>query len=123
MPPFAVKGGLHDWTAEGSLASDELNKQIFSIPLNKMSEIIKDTGGYHIIRVLERRQAGTTPLSEIQDDIRATVRKNKIAQSQQRVMEDMVDRIPVWSLFPKDTPGAKPLPVSITRRANANKNR
>jgi parvulin-like peptidyl-prolyl isomerase len=121
--PFAAKGGLHDWTAKGSLASDELDKQIFSLPLNVMSDIVKDETGYHIIRVLERNQAGNTPLSEVQDDIRATVRQDKIAQSQKKVMDEMMVRIPVWSLFPDDTPGAKPLPASIARRAAAKKTR
>jgi PPIC-type PPIASE domain len=59
--PFAGVGGLHDWTAEGSLASDAINQQVFSIPLNKLSEIIEDSEGLHIIRVLEREQAGVTP--------------------------------------------------------------
>ena len=76
--PFAKEGGVHDWTAQGALASDELDKQIFSIPLNAMSEIIEDERGFHIIRVLERQQAGLTPLSEVQDEIRATFGRRKL---------------------------------------------
>ncbi len=119
--PFAGKGGLHDWTAKGSLASEKLDNEIFSIQLNAMSEIITDDDGYHIIRVLERREAGRTPLSEVQDEIRAKVRQDKITSSQKKVMEDMQVRIPVWALFPKDIPGAKPLPESIARRHNSAK--
>jgi len=121
--PFASQGGLHEWTAQGSLASDQLDQQIFSIPLNAMSDIVEDDSGYHIIRVLEREQAGITPLSEVQDEIRAKVRQDKIAASQKKVMDEMMVRIPVWSLFPKDTPGAKPLPISIAGRITATKNR
>ena len=121
--PFAKEGGVHDWTAQGALASDALDKQIFSIPLNAMSEIIEDDLGFHIIRVLERQQAGVTPLSEVQDEIRATLRQEKIAKSQREVMENMKVMIPVWSLFPDDTPGAKPLPESIARRNAATKQR
>jgi parvulin-like peptidyl-prolyl isomerase len=121
--PFAKEGGVHDWTAQGALASDALDKQIFSIPLNAMSEIIEDDLGFHIIRVLERQQAGVTPLSEVQDEIRATLRQEKIAKSQREVMENMKVMIPVWSLFPDDTPGAKPLPESIARRNPATKQR
>ncbi len=47
-----------------------LTEQIFSLPLNELSDIIEDSSGYHIIRVLERQDAGLTPLSEVQDDIR-----------------------------------------------------
>jgi hypothetical protein len=62
-------------------------------------------------------------LSEVQDDIRSTIRKNKIAESQKKVMKDMQVRIPVWSIFPDDTPGANPLPVSVAARSAATKNR
>ncbi len=121
--PFGSQGGVHDWTAQGALASDELDNQIFSIPLNAMSEIIEDENGFHIVRVLERQQAGFTPLSEVQDEIRSTIRKSKIAKSQVEVMETMRGMIPVWSLFPDDVPGAKPLPASIARRYSVSKQR
>ncbi|MGI9474851.1 MAG: peptidylprolyl isomerase [Rubripirellula sp.] len=121
--PFANKGGVHDWTAKGALASDPLNEQIFSIPLNAMSEIIEDDAGFHIVRVLERQEEGLIPLSEVQDDIRSIIRKEKIERSQREVMEDVHVRIPVWSLFPNDTPGAKPLPNSISSRFSSTKNR
>lgn len=121
--PFAKEGGVHDWTAQGSLASDALDKQIFSIPLNAMSEIIEDDLGYHIVRVLERQPAGVVPLSEVQDEIRSKIREEKIAKSQREVMESMQVMVPVWSLFPDDTPGAKPLPQSIARRYSATKTR
>lgn len=114
--PLAQSGGVHDWTAQGALASDKLDNQIFSIPLNAMSEIIEDDSGYHIIRVLERQEKGLIPLSEVQDDIRKLIRQEKIATSQRKAMENVQVRIPVWSLFPKDIPGAQPLPESISRR-------
>ncbi|GAA5509341.1 peptidylprolyl isomerase [Novipirellula caenicola] len=114
--PFASSGGLHDWTAKGSLASDVLDQQIFTLPLNAMSEIIQDETGYHILRVLDRREAGYAPLSEVQDEIRAKIREQKIADSQKNVMKDMQKRVQVWSLFPEDIEGAKPLPQSIARR-------
>lgn len=114
--PFASRGGLHDWTSKGALASDAIDQQVFSIPLNAMSEIIEDEQGYHIVRVLDRQDAGVVPLSEVQDTIRSTLREEKISQSQQEVLEEMQVMIPVWSLFHEDTPGAKPLPASIADR-------
>jgi parvulin-like peptidyl-prolyl isomerase len=121
--PFANKGGVHEWTAQGSLASETLDREIFSIPLNAMSEILEDEIGYHIVRVLERQDAGIIPLSEVQDEIRAKIRQDKIAEAQRKAIDDMQVRIPVWSLFPDDTPGAQPLPVSIARPQTAIKNR
>ncbi len=109
--PLASQGGLHEWTEQGALASDALDKAIFSIELNAMSDIIEDEQGFHIIRVLDRKLAGVEPLSDVQDDIRATIRQQKIVKSQKTVIDQMRDRVPVWSLFPDDIPGAKPLPI------------
>ena len=83
-----------------------------------MSEIITDETGYHILRVLDRREAGFNPLSGVQDEIRAKIREQKITDSQKNVMKDMQKRVQVWSLFPEDVDGAKPLPTSIARRPN-----
>ncbi|WP_286177497.1 peptidylprolyl isomerase [Rhodopirellula sp. JC639] len=112
--PFAADGGQHDWTSEGSLASKPIEQQVFSIPLNKMSEIIEDDQGLHIIRVLERKEAGVTPLAQVQDDIREKIKQEKIAASQAKMMREMQKKVPVWSMYPDDMPGAKPLrPTSI----------
>jgi hypothetical protein len=114
--PFAKQGGVHEWTAKGSLASEPLDQEIFRIPLNAMSEIIEDSDGYHIIRVLERQEPGTVPLSEVQDEIRSRLRQQKIDDSQKKLMDDLAVRVPVWTMFPKDLPQANPLPPSFARR-------
>lgn len=115
--PFAADGGQHDWTAQGSLASKPIDEQVFSIPLNKMSEIIEDDQGLHVIRVLERKPAGILPLADLQDDIRKKLKRQKIAESQAKMIEDMRKKVPVWSIYPTDLPGAKPLrPSSVATR-------
>ncbi len=107
--PFAARGGLHEWTNRGSLASDRLEQQIFSLPIGVMSEIIEDETGMHIVRVLERRPAGVRPLSELQDEIREKVKKEKIDEAIKRVTEQMNRRVPVWTLFPDDIEGSMQL--------------
>ncbi|MEM9827400.1 MAG: peptidylprolyl isomerase [Planctomycetota bacterium] len=107
---YANQGGVHDWTAKGSLVSEPINATIFLIPENKMSEIIEDQRGFHVVRVLGRKAAGYTPLAEVQDEIRNTIQKQKIAKSQEKTLRRMHKMIPVWSMFPGDIPGAMPLP-------------
>ena len=117
--PFADKGGLHDWTTQGALASTVLDEQIFSLPLNAMSQIIEDDQGYHIVRILDRKTAGTAALREVQEKIRDTIKNQKIAESERKVMTLMRDRVPVWSIYPDDVPGAKPLP-QVAKRPREN---
>lgn len=113
--PMSSSGGVHDWTDRGALASEIMEDQIFKIPTGQMSEIIRDDVGFHIIRVLDRTPAGLTPLAEVQDAIRDSIKQQKIADSQREALESMKDRVAVWSLYPDDVPGAKPLPRSLRR--------
>ncbi|MEM0925860.1 MAG: peptidylprolyl isomerase, partial [Planctomycetota bacterium] len=110
--PFAADGGVHDWTSQGALASKPLDEQIFSIPLDRMSEIIEDERGLHIIRVLERRPAGTIPLANVQDDIREELKAKKVSAAEKEMLAEMRRRVPVWSIYPSDTPGAMPLSLA-----------
>ncbi|MCG8651316.1 MAG: peptidyl-prolyl cis-trans isomerase [Pirellulales bacterium] len=114
-PLAKSKGGLHEWTAQGALASEPLNQQIFSIELNAMSDIIEDEQGFHIIRVLDRQPAGHEPLSDVQEKIRKKIKAEKVSKARRELMEDVQKRVPIWTLFPKDVPGAKPLPQTASR--------
>ena len=111
---YAAQGGVHDWTARGSLVSEKLDTTVFTIPLNKMSEIIEDERGYHVVRVMDRQPAGLIPLAEVRDEIRAAIRKEKVARSQEEAMKSMHEKIPVWSLYPDDFPDAMPMPMPKT---------
>ena len=110
--PFAKEGGLHDWTNQGSLASEVLDRVIFdpAIPLNQISDVIEDKDGLHVVRVLDRQPAGVTPVGEVQEQIREKIRQRKIAEAEDRALAEMKDRVPVWTMFPEDIPGAMPLP-------------
>lgn len=111
--PFASRGGVHDWTNRGSLASAKLEEQLFVLPIGVMSEIIEDEEGVHIVRILGRREAGIRPLSELQDEIREIIKKQKIEEATKRITEEMARRVPVWSMCPEDIEGALPLPVAM----------
>ncbi len=104
--PMASKGGLHDWTNRGSLASTIVEDQVFSLPLGVMSEVIEDQEGLHIVRILDRHEAGTKPLSELQDQIRDVLRQKKIEEATKKVTKEMARRIPVWTLYPDDIDGS-----------------
>ena len=109
--PFAADGGLHDWTTQGSLASKTLDQQIFSLPLNEMSDIIEDDNGFHIVRVLKREAAGVRALGAVQEEIKKKLKAKKVQQSVVATIKRMEEQVPVWTIFPEDVPGASPLNV------------
>ncbi|HMO13947.1 MAG TPA: peptidylprolyl isomerase [Pirellulaceae bacterium] len=91
----ADKGGQYDWTVKGSLVSPELDREIFSLPLNELSEIIESKSGYHIIRVLERQEAGLVPFLEVQSEIKNKITEDRREAAFQSHLEKLRERIPV----------------------------
>jgi parvulin-like peptidyl-prolyl isomerase len=121
--PTASTGGEFDWTNKGSLASKRLDEAIFSLPVGQLSAIIEDEASpnladqsaLHIVRVLERKNAGRTPFLEAQVGIKETL----LAERQRKASDDYLaklrDRTPVWTIFDDTSDGAGQRPLTASR--------
>lgn len=96
--PNAEEGGVHDWTQRGSLASKPMDDAIFSLPTGKLSPIIRDDRGLHIIRVLERTDAGHTSFLDAQTGIKEKIRTERRNKDVQTYFEKVKASIPVWTI-------------------------
>ena len=97
--PTARTGGQYDWTTQGSLVSKVLNEAIFSLPVGELSAILDDGDALHIIRVVERTEAGRTPFVEAQVAIREELRRQRLTRAQEEYLSRLRDRTPVWTMF------------------------
>ena len=91
----ASEGGLQGWVNQGSLATKELDRAIFELPLDRLSDIIESDMGYHIVRVLEREPGGLTKFSEAQIEIRKKLQEIKREQSLKEYLASLRKKIPV----------------------------
>ena len=73
----SATGGIHDWTTKGSLVHPSLNDAIFSLPTGVLSDVIETSDGLHIIRVIERTDAGAKPFRDAQVEIRKKLEEEK----------------------------------------------
>ncbi|MCE9547983.1 MAG: peptidyl-prolyl cis-trans isomerase [Planctomycetia bacterium] len=71
----AKQGGQREWTTEGSLASQALDRALFTLPVGTLSPILEDERSFHIIRVVEREDAYRTPFRDAQIKIREEIEK------------------------------------------------
>ena len=76
----ASEGGFHDWTTRGSLASEAIDQAIFTLPAGRLSERLEDSEGFHIVRVIERTEAGRVPFEQAQVEIKETLRKERVKE-------------------------------------------
>jgi hypothetical protein len=113
--PHADEGGLYDWVTPGGLASKPIDQAIFTIEVDKLSQIIEDDLGYHIVHVLERKPAGRVSFLEAQENIRKSIENARRSADQQKFFAELKARTKVWTIYdqPSDT-GVQP--AGATRR-------
>jgi len=110
--PTASSGGEFDWTGKGSLTSARLDEAIFSLPVGQLSTIIEDGEQLHIVRVTDRKDAGRTPFTEAQVEIRETLLTERRQQATDDYLGKLRQRTPIWTVF--DDGGSSPLDPQFT---------
>lgn len=86
--PTAHEKGLRDWTQQGSLADEKLDKLLFSLPAKGEYEVYVGAQACQIVQVVERTDAGMTPFADVQDEIR-----EKLKRSMPTNVKDLIDAI------------------------------
>ena len=105
--PTASTGGVFDWTTKGSLVSKVINEAVFTLPVGQMSAILDDGSALHIVRVIERTDAGRTPFIEAQVGIRDKLADERRKREMDEYLATVRGRTPVWTVF-DDEPGGGP---------------
>ena len=96
---FASKGGFHDWTTKGALKAAVVDEAIFSLPAGQMSPILDSGPAFHIVRVLERKEAGCRPFSEVQNDIRDKLKDERMAEAQRKYITKLRKDAKIWTVY------------------------
>jgi hypothetical protein len=92
-------GGLNDWTTQGSLASEVLDKAIFVLPIGQLSPILEDATGFHIVRVVERQDLQRKPFGEVQAEIKKKIKAEREGVAMKKYIADLRKRVKVWTIF------------------------
>jgi parvulin-like peptidyl-prolyl isomerase len=91
----AQDGGMFDWTTKGSLRAKEIDAALFSIELNKLSDIIETQDGFHIIRVLDRQDAGFVTFQSVQPAIKEKLEQMRKTEALDKYLKELREKIPV----------------------------
>lgn len=113
--PNAAKGGVYDWTDQGSLASDPIDKAIFTYAPGKLSPIIEDERGFHIVRVIERKEATTVPFTTAQKEIKEAIQQERRENNYREYVEYLRKSTPIWTIY-DDKPGLAKKPTASKSR-------
>ncbi|MCA9266943.1 MAG: peptidylprolyl isomerase, partial [Planctomycetales bacterium] len=92
-------GGWHDWTIRGSLRATNLEDALFDLPLGELSRIIETEDGFHIVRVLDREDAGRVPFDQEQGRIKLVLQKERRDKEVDDFIAKIQRRTRVWTVF------------------------
>lgn len=95
----ARKGGVHEWTTKGALKSDLLNEMLFSLEIGKSSKILETEDAFYIIRVLERKEAGRTPFTDVQADIRDSLKQERFRHGVDKYLGELRGTARIWTIY------------------------
>lgn len=84
------KGGDIGWFTPGQL-SPEMEKGVALLKVGEVSEAVEDKFGMHVIKVIDRKAAFTSPLNDVREKVRGLVRQEKSLTMLQRYVKGLRD--------------------------------
>src|SRR5271166_2960610 len=90
-PGSAKEGGSLGWIGKGRTVP-EFEKAAFSLPKGQVSDLVKSSYGFHIIRVDDRQDAHMKTLDEVKDQIEPILKQQKAQQIAQKAADDLLQQ-------------------------------
>jgi peptidyl-prolyl cis-trans isomerase D len=88
-PGSAKEGGSLGWIGKGRTVP-EFEKAAFSLPKGQMSDLVKSSYGFHIIRVDDKQDAHMKTLEEVKGEIEPLLKQQKVQEAAQKQAEDLL---------------------------------
>jgi peptidyl-prolyl cis-trans isomerase D len=110
-PGSAKEGGSLGWIGKGRTVP-EFEKAAFSLPRGQVSDLVKSSYGFHIIRVDDRQDAHMKTLEEVKDQIEPILKQQKTQEVAQKQAEDLLQQAKTQGL--DAAASAKGVPVATS---------
>lgn len=89
--PGAEDGGLIGWVERGDLVH-QLEDAVFALKPGQLGEIVETDGGFHLLMIDKREEAGLAPLAEVRKDIEPKLRTAAAGVHYKKWIEDLKRR-------------------------------
>ncbi|HXX00826.1 MAG TPA: peptidylprolyl isomerase, partial [Candidatus Acidoferrales bacterium] len=103
-------GGSLGWIGRGQM-TPEFEKAAYSLSKGQISDVVKSTDGFHIIRLDDRQEAHVKTLAEVKDQIEPIVKHQRAQQIAQRQADSLLRQAQSKSVGLDAAAGAMSIPV------------
>jgi parvulin-like peptidyl-prolyl isomerase len=93
----AKEGGQYNWTPKGALKVAVIDDALFKLEVGQMSSILESDTAFHIVRVLERKEAGRRSFAEVQGDIREKLKEERFQKAVSAYLGKLHQTARVWT--------------------------
>ena len=100
--PTAAQGGDWDWTREESLADKSVERALFRLSVSKVSLPIESNKSVQLVKVIDRKPAGKTPLEQVQLEIQRKLQEVELKGAEQKLFADLVDKAEIQTMFDRN---------------------
>ena len=87
----AGKGGDLGWVPEPQLVP-EVRSVVVRMTKGEVSAPIRTAGGWHIVRLVDRKASSAKPLADVRDQIANTMRMRRAQDVERRYIEDLLSK-------------------------------
>ena len=88
-PGSAKEGGSLGWIGKGRTVP-EFEKAAFSLPKGEISDLVKSSYGFHIIRVDDKQDAHMKTLDEVKAEIEPVLKQQKTQEAAQKQADELL---------------------------------
>jgi parvulin-like peptidyl-prolyl isomerase len=88
--PSSTRGGDLGYFGKGQMVP-EFENTVFSMEKDQVSEPIKTQFGWHIIKLVDKREAGPVPFEKVEDRLSAQLKNQAIQSSMQDLVTELRD--------------------------------
>jgi parvulin-like peptidyl-prolyl isomerase len=94
IAPEAAQGGEVGWIAQGQL-DESMDRVLFSLPVDQISQVVQTPYGYHIFQILAARPGGVKELPAVISEIETKLLNEKRQTFCHRWLKDLRDHYEV----------------------------
>ena len=87
----AKSGGQRDWMGPGNLSDTKLEKQLFELPIGKLSPLYEGPAEWQLVRVTGREKSSRTPFGEVQEEIRTKIEEGQRQNGSQKLFKKLME--------------------------------